>query len=128
MADELGSETRADMRSLCKKISVAHKLDAEIQEELYAHMEDKLIAYLDGEERIAEKDAFILVREHFGKASVVKGLMQDAHACVSLARRLGAALVVTIGVSVVGLCLVSALLQWSPLLVLMGISLHYLLL
>ena len=105
MADELGSETREEMRSLCKKISVAHKLDSDIQEELYAHMEDKLIAYLDGEEQLAEKDAFILVREHFGKASVVKGLMQDAHrqeAYVSLWRRFGAALIATMSVTVVG--------------------------
>ena len=117
MADELGSETREDMKRLCKKISVAHKLDAEIQEELYAHMEDKLIAYLDGEERIAEKDAFILVREHFGKASVVKGLMPDAHkfeANVSLARRLGAVLITTLSVTVVGRCSVTALaLLWQ---------------
>ena len=59
---------------------MAHDLDAEIQEELYGHMQDKLIAYLDGEEALAEADAFILVREHFGNPSAVKGLLQDVHA------------------------------------------------
>jgi len=117
MADELGTETREEMRSLCKKISVAHNLDAEIQEELYAHMEDKLIAYLNGEEHLAEKDAFILVREHFGKPAVVKGLLQDAHkyeANVSLARRLAIALIVSTGIGHVVFCLMLVATHWWP--------------
>lgn len=109
MADKLRPDTCEDIRTLCRKISVAHDLDAEIQEELYGHMEDKLIAYLDGEEALAEEDAFILVRKHFGNPSAVKGLLQDVHAYeadVSLARRLAAAVIVTAGVTVV--CVYSA--------------------
>ncbi len=101
MVDEMGPDTKEKMRALCKKISVAHNLDGEIQEELYGHMEDKLIGYLHGEETLAEEDAFILVREHFGDPSALKGLLQDVHAFeahVSLARRLAAAIICTGGV------------------------------
>jgi len=100
MADDLTPETREQLRALCKKISVAHNLDAEIQEEIYGHMEDKLLAYRSGEEAVSEQDAFILMREHFGSPGAIKGLLQEVHkveANVSLARRLAAAAVITLG-------------------------------
>jgi len=96
MDDRLGQDTNEAIQELCKKISVAHNLDVEIQEELQGHMEDKLIAYLNGEEELDEKDAFILVREHFGEPAVVKGLLRDVHAYeaqVSFGRRISAALI-----------------------------------
>jgi hypothetical protein len=71
-------------------IAVSHDLDPEIRAELAGHVEDKLIAYLSGQERISEDDAFILVREHFGDPSRIKSLLQDVHrvdAGVSLTRR-----------------------------------------
>ncbi len=117
MVDELAPDTNEKMRALCKKISVAHDLDAEIQEELYSHIEDKLLAYLNGEEILAEEDAFILVREHFGDPSTLKGLLQDAHAFeaqVSLARRLAAAMIVTGGVIVTYSYLTMAVFQVWP--------------
>lgn len=100
MADSLNSKVQEQMRALCRKISVAHDLDPEIQEELYGHMEDKLHAYLTGEERLTEEDAFLLVREHFGDPAVLKGLLQNVHAHavhVTLARRIAAVAVVTTG-------------------------------
>jgi|GEM_PF-1418298 len=103
MAESLNSNTQEQMRALCRKISVAHDLDPEIQEELYGHIEDKLHAYLTGEEPLTEEDAFILVREHFGDPAVLKGLLQDVHAHavhVTLARRIAAAVVATVGLSV----------------------------
>ena len=111
MVDELGPDTNEKMRALCKKISVAHDLDEEIQEELYSHIEDKLLAYLNGEEAVTEEDAFILVREHFGDPSALKGLLQNVHAVeanISLARRLAAAIIVTSGVTVAHYCLTAA--------------------
>ena len=45
MSDPLSSNTQEQMQALCRKISVAHDLDPEIQKELYGHMEDKLLAY-----------------------------------------------------------------------------------
>ncbi len=117
MVDELAPDTNEKMRALCKKISVAHDLDAEIQQELYTHIEDKLLAYLNGEETLTEEDAFILVREHFGDPSALKGLLQDVHAIeaqVSLARRLAAAIVVTAGALVAYLYLTFAAFRFWP--------------
>ena len=98
MDDQLNACTQNRMRALCSKISVAHDLDPEIREELYGHMEDKLLAYLNGEEPVTEDDAYILVREHFGDPAVLKGLLQDVHAYEvhgNLARRLAAASIVS---------------------------------
>jgi hypothetical protein len=106
----LKPDTSKKIQALCKKISVAHNLDSEIQEELYGHMEDRLHAYLDGEEALEEEDAFILVREHFGDATAVKGLLQNVHAkeaSASLARRLAAVVIATTGVHVACLGLTS---------------------
>ncbi|MBI5095592.1 MAG: hypothetical protein HZB26_24555 [Candidatus Hydrogenedentes bacterium] len=101
---ELDPKTREHLQGLCRQITVAHELDPEIQEELYGHMEDKLLAYLSGEERVSEQDAFVLVREHFGDPAVLKGLLRDAHpreARVTYARRLLAAFVLFLTVDVV---------------------------
>ncbi len=117
MGDQLKPDTSEKMRALCKKISVAHNLDAEIQEELYAHMEDKLIAYMNGDETFAEEDALILVREHFGDPSQVKALFQKVHGYdtnVRLYRRLAAAMVVTMAVSVIFDSLGITLLRLPP--------------
>ncbi len=102
MDKQVDAEIRKELDALCKKVSVAHKLDLVIQEELHGHMEDKLEAYLNGEEKLSERDAFILVREHFGDPAALKGLLRDVHAYeanVSLARRLAAAYIVMAGVS-----------------------------
>jgi len=98
MAEPLNPITQEQMRALCKKISVAYDLDPEIRDELYGYMENKLLAYLNGEETVTEADAFILVREHFGDPAALKGLMQDVHTRevhVNLARRLAAAFAAT---------------------------------
>ena len=104
MNTPLNDDTQQKARDLARKITVAHDLDPEIQEELYGHIEDKLLAYKRGEERILDEDAFILVREHFGDAKVIRGLMQDVHADAveaSLARRLLALAIATSGFYVI---------------------------
>ena len=80
MNTPLNDDTQQKARELARQITVAHDLDPEIQEELYGHIEDKLLAYKSGEERISDEDAFILVREHFGDAKVIRGLLQEVHA------------------------------------------------
>jgi len=93
MADALNQDTNAQIDELCRKISVAHTLDAEIQAELRGHMEDQLLAYLSDQESLTENEAFALVREHFGDPARLKALLQDVHIIathVSLARRLAA--------------------------------------
>ena len=105
MADRLNSKTTAAIETLCKKISVAYELDAEIQEELRGHVEDKLLGYLDGEETLSEDDAFILVREHFGDPAKVKSLLREVHTYeshASVARYIAAALIVTTAMGIIG--------------------------
>lgn len=95
MSDNISPETQEKIESLCKQISVAHNLDEEIQRELRTHIEDKFSGYLNGDEKLTEEDAFILVREHFGNPAVIRELYRDVETAavqVILARRLGAVL------------------------------------
>jgi hypothetical protein len=75
----ISPEIQSRIRALCRRISVAHNLDEEIQRELYSHMEDKLLGYLSGEEKITEDDALILVREHFGDPAVIRELLRETY-------------------------------------------------
>ncbi len=102
MESNINDDTKQKARDLARKITVAHDLDPEIQEELYGHIEDKLLAYKSGEERISDEDAFILVREHFGDAKVLRSMFADVHeaaATLALGRLIGAACVITLAVA-----------------------------
>ena len=79
MPENISPETMESIRALCRRISVAHDLNDEIQRELYTHMEDKLLGYLSGGEKVTEEDAFILVREHFGDPVVIRKLLRETH-------------------------------------------------
>jgi hypothetical protein len=79
MMNQPTPEVQQRLRAMCAQMAVVQHLDDEIQRELYGHMEDKLLAYLNGEETMTEEDALILVREHFGDPVVVKGLLHAAH-------------------------------------------------
>ena len=101
MDEKISPETEERIRELCRKISVAHNLDEEIHAELFAHMEDKLRAYLSGSEKLTEEDAFVLVREHFGDPEEVKAMLENVHAeavQVGMMRRIGAISVVFMGI------------------------------
>ena len=67
------------IEGFCRKITVAYDIDNDIKEELYGHIEDKLLDYLNGEVKLTEDDAFVLVREHFGNPETVKVLLMEAH-------------------------------------------------
>lgn len=102
MNTPLNNDTQQKARDLARKITVAHDLDPEIQEELYGHIEDKLLAYKSGEEQVSDDDAFILVREHFGDAKVLRSMFAEVHevaATVTLGRLIGAACVITLAVA-----------------------------
>ena len=61
-------------------------------------MEDELLAYLTGRQKLSEDDALILVEKHFGDPTVIRGLLRSVHcqdAGVSMLHRL-------LGVAVVG--------------------------
>jgi hypothetical protein len=90
MSDHLTPETAERLRSLSERITIARGLDDDIRAELAAHMEDKLLAYLSGAEKLTEEDAFVLVREHFGNADNLKKLLKKVHAperCIAYAGR-----------------------------------------
>lgn len=97
MAEHISDESRKRVDEIVRKVTVAHNLDADIQEELCGHIEDKLLAYVNGEEPVTEDDAFVLVQQHFGDPSTIKAQFQSVHAVdthISLARRLAAIVVV----------------------------------
>lgn len=90
MEHELSEQTRRRIADHCRRIAVAQSLDPEIQRELAGHMEDKILGYLSGEERLSEEDAFVIARERFGDPALIKELLGDVHAgpaAASLGRR-----------------------------------------
>lgn len=90
MNTPLNNDIQRKARELAERITVAHDIDPEIQEELYGHIEDKMLAYCSGEEPVSEEDALILAREHFGDGAALRGLLQEVHVEaveVSLLRR-----------------------------------------
>lgn len=101
---DIEPQVEEQIEALCRQICVANELDTELQRELTGHLEDKLLAYMSGEEVLTQQDAFILVREHFGNPAVLKALFQDIHACeysVGFARRLVAVLGAASGVVII---------------------------
>ncbi len=108
MPDRLSPKIEERIKALCRQISVAHNLDEEIQAELYAHMEDKLLGYLSGAEKLTEKEAFVLVQKHFGDPAVIKSLLLTVHraeAGISLARNLAVILALTLFTGLARYCL-----------------------
>lgn len=79
MGEFVSPEAQEAIETMAREISVSHRLDPEIQEELASHMEDKLCGYLSGEERLSEEDALVLVREHFGDPEEVSNLLSATH-------------------------------------------------
>ena len=79
MDKPLSSETEEQIQLLCNEIASAEGLDAELHEELYTHVEDKMLGYLNGEVALSEADAFVLAREHFGDRMEVREQMAEVH-------------------------------------------------
>ena len=99
--EKLSAETQESIRSYCRKLSIAYDLDEDIQEELADHIEDKLLSYLTGEEKLSEQDGLVLVREHFGKPEHIRSLLEEVHEAQTkgtLVRRIGAVVIATMGV------------------------------
>jgi len=82
MDDSISVEMEKRIRELCDEIASAEGLDSELHDELYGHIEDKVLGYLSGEEVLSEADAFLLAREHFGDGVVVRGELEDVHSVV----------------------------------------------
>lgn len=61
------------IRDLCHQLAARKGLSDPARDELCAHLEDKLHGYLNGEVKITEEDALVLVRAHFGDAEKIAG-------------------------------------------------------
>ncbi|MCC6694097.1 MAG: hypothetical protein IT365_00575 [Candidatus Hydrogenedentes bacterium] len=72
MDKQLSPETEAALRDAVREIGTARGLDEEAQEELYAHLEDKALGYLSGDESLSEADAVVLARKHFGMVGMAR--------------------------------------------------------
>ena len=77
--DYISPEMSEKIQRFCRTISVTYNLDEDIQEELYGHIEDKMLGYLCGDEPLTEDDAFVLVRERFGDSASVRELLKSVH-------------------------------------------------
>ena len=86
MDTHLTSKGEEQLRALARKIGASHELDAEVQEELFGHLEDQALAYLSGEEAVTEEDAILLTREHFGDARALKEWLGSVQAQVEHSR------------------------------------------
>jgi hypothetical protein len=101
---QLSQETETALRKLAREIGRSRGLGEDTQEELYGHLEDKTLGYLSGEENLSEADAVLLTREHFGDPGAFPELGVKAElfrSSVSLSRRMAAAAVLTLAVSVI---------------------------
>lgn len=75
MPDTLSQETQQEIRRIVSGMVSNRASQNEAAEELRGHLEDKTLAYLNGDERLSEKDALVLAREHFGEpAALMAGL------------------------------------------------------
>jgi hypothetical protein len=112
MADTVNARTQNAIRAICRDIVDIHCLDAELEKELYGHIEDKVLGYLRGDEALSPEDAVILARAHFGDPAALKQLLVGVHAVQafdSLARRLAALMAATVAAGLAGDLLGNAL-------------------
>src|SRR5215208_8178646 len=79
MANVSSPQSGERLKRICREVCVAQQLDDSIERELYAHLEDKLLGYLSGGEKITEDDALLLVEKRFGDPVVVRSLLGEVH-------------------------------------------------
>ena len=72
MDNSITPETQQHIRALCDDIATAESLTEDLHDELYTHIEEKILGYLSGEETLSEADAFLLAREHFGDRATMR--------------------------------------------------------
>lgn len=76
---QISLQIQEQMEMICRRATAGGDDARHIRAELYGHLEDKLLAYLRGDERLTEADAMILVREHFGKPESLRAMLSDLH-------------------------------------------------
>jgi hypothetical protein len=66
MNHELTSDAQEKIERMSYSIALKRKLDFDGRKEITGHIEDKVLAYMNGEEAVTEADALILAQKHFG--------------------------------------------------------------
>ena len=84
MDNSISPDLEKRMHDLCDDIASAESLSSELHEELYTHIEDKMLGYLNGEEALSEADAYLLAREHFGNRDTVREQLATMHPVSSI--------------------------------------------
>ena len=65
------------LESICRRVSA--DADEQVQRELMGHLHDKLLAYLNGQEKLTQEDALFLVERHFGDAAILRRQLLAVH-------------------------------------------------
>lgn len=103
MDKQLKPETEAALRDAAREIGTARGLDEEAQEELYAHLEDKTLGYLSGDESLSETDAVVLARKHLDSSGSFLDVRRGSSVPVrsgTFVRRLAAMAVIDLALGV----------------------------
>ena len=126
---EISEATRREMERICRRATAGRDVPDAVRDELYGHLEDKLLGYLGGEERLTEADAMILVREHFGRPEALRPILADVHAAaheappdgprVPFARRIAAGTVV-LAAAMIGVVVFRVAVVLTPAVVLLN--------
>lgn len=77
MTDNINPEIRERIDALLDEVAAGFDLDNDTREELRAHMMEKFQDYKSGAEPVSDDDAFVLVREHFGKPEIIRTCFQE---------------------------------------------------
>jgi len=122
MHNRLTPDTEKRIQALCNEITGTYDSDDELRQEMRDHIEDKVLAYLDGKQVLSEADALILAEAHFGNRKKTRSLLrriQGPRIPASMCRWIAAAAIATLAVggvmrvaSMTVLLLISAL--WPP--------------
>lgn len=79
MHEQLSEEMQQQLRAWCGDMVSGNESPGTVIDELYGHMEDKMLAYMHGEETITEEDAFLLASERFGDVSTLREQLQGCN-------------------------------------------------
>ena len=118
MDKPLSQEAQSRIGELCESIARRDLLDVDAQEELRGHIEDKVIAYLEGREALTELDAVVLAREHFGSPDTLKSyfhLLEPHRLNIGVVHKLSQLVFVSYSIQIVAVLLLRSYLYGNPL-------------
>ena len=72
MNNSINQELQNELMKICSNLARAQRLDKDAEKELYTHLEDKALDYMNGNEQLSQADILLLVREHFGDPEYLK--------------------------------------------------------